>query len=122
MDAAGETAANQGDDKSPIANNAPTRSRSPSASNTDADEEDRRHQDKDDSEDNADEEEDENEGGDEDEEDESDEEDEEPRLKYAYLTKHLKSVYRNGDATSTFLVAGDKMVKWFLLWGLHRLG
>lgn len=46
---------------------------------------------------------------DEDEED-SDEEDEEPRLKYAYLTKHLGSVYRNGDATSTFLVAGDKMV------------
>lgn len=41
---------------------------------------------------------------------ESDEEDEEPRLKYAYLSKHLGSVYRNGDATSTFLVAGDKMV------------
>ncbi len=40
-----------------------------------------------------------------------DEEDEEPRLKYASLTKHLKSVYRNGDATSTFLVAGDKMVR-----------
>ena len=39
------------------------------------------------------------------------EEDEEPRLKYASLTKHLKSVYRNGDATSTSLVAGDKMVK-----------
>lgn len=38
------------------------------------------------------------------------EEDEEPRLKYASLTKHLKPVYRNGDATSTFLVAGDKMV------------
>lgn len=42
--------------------------------------------------------------------DESDEEDEEPKLKYAYLSKHLGSVYRNGDATSTFLVAGDKMV------------
>ena len=40
----------------------------------------------------------------------SEEEDEEPRLKYASLTKHLKPVYRNGDATSTFLVAGDKMV------------
>lgn len=39
-----------------------------------------------------------------------DEENEEPRLKYAYLTKHLGSVYRNGDATSTFVVAGDKMV------------
>ena len=38
------------------------------------------------------------------------EEDEEPRLKYASLTKHLTAVYRNGDATSTFLVAGDKMV------------
>ena len=38
------------------------------------------------------------------------EEDEEPRLKYASLTKHLKPVYRNGDATSAFLVAGDKMV------------
>lgn len=37
--------------------------------------------------------------------------DDEPRLKYAYLTKHLGSVYRNGDATSTFLVAGDKMVR-----------
>ena len=37
-------------------------------------------------------------------------EDEEPRLKYASLTKHLTPVYRNGDATSTFLVAGDKMV------------
>ncbi|KAJ5132866.1 hypothetical protein N7448_007024 [Penicillium atrosanguineum] len=46
----------------------------------------------------------------EEEEEESDEEDEEPRLKYAYLTKHLGSVYRNGDAASTFLVAGDKMI------------
>lgn len=39
------------------------------------------------------------------------EEDEEPRLKYASLTKHLKPVYRNGDMTSAFLVAGDKMVR-----------
>ena len=39
------------------------------------------------------------------------EEEEEPRLKYASLTSHLKPVYRNGDATSTFLVAGDKMVR-----------
>lgn len=38
------------------------------------------------------------------------EEEEEPRLKYEALTKYLKSVYRNGDATSAFLVAGDKMV------------
>ena len=41
---------------------------------------------------------------------EEEEEDEEPRLKYSPLTKHLKPVYRNGDATSAFLVAGDKMV------------
>lgn len=46
----------------------------------------------------------------EDEDEDEEDEDEEPRLKYAYLTKHLGSVYRNGDATSTFLVAGDKMV------------
>lgn len=51
---------------------------------------------------------------DEDEEEESDEEDEEeeePKLKYARLTQHLGPVYRNGDATSAFLVAGDKMVR-----------
>ena len=41
---------------------------------------------------------------------EEEEEEEEPRLKYASLTKQLKAVYRNGDATSAFLVAGDKMV------------
>lgn len=52
-----------------------------------------------------------NEAGDEDDDNEDeDEEDEEPQLKYAYLTKHLGSVYRNGDATSCFLSAGDKMV------------
>lgn len=45
------------------------------------------------------------------EEEEEDEEDEEPKLKYARLTQHLGSVYRNGDATSAFLVAGDKMVR-----------
>lgn len=39
-----------------------------------------------------------------------DEEEEEPKLKYARLTSYLGPVYRNGDATSTFLVAGDKMV------------
>lgn len=48
---------------------------------------------------------------DEDEEEEEEEEDEEPRLKYARLTQHLNGVYRNGDATSSFLVAGDKMVR-----------
>jgi vacuolar protein sorting-associated protein 41 len=44
------------------------------------------------------------------EEDEDEEEEEEPRLKYAPLTKNLSSLYRNGDATSSFLVGGDKMV------------
>jgi hypothetical protein len=52
------------------------------------------------------EEEDEDEDGD----DDQEEEEEEPRLKYARLTQHLGPVYRNGDATSAFLVAGDKMV------------
>lgn len=45
-----------------------------------------------------------------DEEEEEEEEDEEPRLKYARLTQHLAAVYRNGDSTSAFLVAGDKMI------------
>jgi predicted RNA polymerase sigma factor len=47
---------------------------------------------------------------DQDEEDDDEEEDEEPRLKYVYATKCLPSLYRGGDATSTFRVAGDKMV------------
>ncbi|KAJ9611466.1 Vacuolar protein sorting-associated protein 41 [Cladophialophora chaetospira] len=47
---------------------------------------------------------------DESEEDESEDEEEEPRLKYATLTRNVSSLYRNGDATSTFHVAGDKMV------------
>ena len=44
--------------------------------------------------------------------DDDDEEDadEEPKLKYSRLTSNLLPVYRNGDATSTFMVAGDKMV------------
>lgn len=50
------------------------------------------------------------ESGDDDDDDEEDE-DEEPLLRYARLTQHLSGVYRNGDATSSFLVAGDKMVK-----------
>ena len=41
---------------------------------------------------------------------EGEEEDEEPRLKYASLTKSISSLYRHGDATSSFLAAGDKMV------------
>lgn len=44
------------------------------------------------------------------EESDGDEEEDEPKLKYARLTSHLAPVYRNGDATSAFLVAGDKMV------------
>lgn len=47
---------------------------------------------------------------DEDEDEDEDDEEEEPKLKYARLTSHLGAVYRNADATSTFLVVGDKMV------------
>lgn len=46
---------------------------------------------------------------DESDEDEDDEEEKEPRLKYATLTKNVSPIYRNGDSTSTFLVAVDKM-------------
>lgn len=61
--------------------------------------------------DTADETETEDRDNDEDEEDEEEEEEEdEPKLKYARMTGHLTQVYRNGDATSCFLVAGDKMV------------
>ncbi|TGJ84627.1 hypothetical protein E0Z10_g4139 [Xylaria hypoxylon] len=59
----------------------------------------------------GDEEDDEDEDEDEDEEEEEEEEDDdEPRLKHVRLTQHLGAVYRNGDSTSAFLVAGDKMV------------
>lgn len=49
----------------------------------------------------------------EEEEDDSDgdDADDEPKLKYTRLTSSLGPVYRNGDATSTFMVAGDKMVR-----------
>ena len=43
---------------------------------------------------------------------EEEEEDEEPLLKYASLTKSLRAVYKNGDATSAFFVAGDKMASY----------
>lgn len=43
--------------------------------------------------------------------DEDEDEEDEPRLKYTSLTKNFKPLYRNGDATSAFLVAGDKMVR-----------
>lgn len=42
-------------------------------------------------------------------EDEGEDEEEEPHLKYATLTKSVSPLYRNGDATSTFMVTGDKM-------------
>lgn len=45
-----------------------------------------------------------------DDDDDDDDVDEEPKLKYSRLTSNLGPVYRNGDATSTFVVAGDKMV------------
>lgn len=47
-----------------------------------------------------------------DEDEDEEEEDEEPRLKYAYVTRYLSSLYRNGDATSAFLAGGDKMVRY----------
>jgi hypothetical protein len=47
---------------------------------------------------------------DQEEEGEDEDEEEEPRLKYAQISKRLSSLYRNGDAVSAFLVAGDKMV------------
>ncbi|KAH0109814.1 WD domain-containing protein, partial [Aureobasidium melanogenum] len=43
-------------------------------------------------------------------EDGDDEEEDEPHLKYDKLTAALVSVYRNGDATSSLFVAGDKMI------------
>jgi hypothetical protein len=42
--------------------------------------------------------------------DEDGDDEEEPKLKYAKLTGSLANVYRNGDSTSAFIVAGDKMV------------
>lgn len=41
---------------------------------------------------------------------EEEETEDEPRLKYKKLTSLLKNVYRNGDATSSFVVVGDKMI------------
>ena len=43
-------------------------------------------------------------------EEEDEEEEDEPKLKYTKLTGSLSSVYRNGDATSAFMVGGDKVV------------
>jgi TATA-binding protein-associated factor Taf7 len=71
----------------------------------DEDNEEEEEEEEDDDDDEADDDDDDDEDDEED-----DDEDEEPRLKYARLTQHLNGVYRNGDATSAFLVAGDKMV------------
>ncbi|KAH1339619.1 hypothetical protein KXV68_005541 [Aspergillus fumigatus] len=46
----------------------------------------------------------------EDDDDDDDDDEDEPQLKYLYLTKNLYAVYRNGDATSSFFTAGDKMI------------
>lgn len=107
MDAPDTTTASQaGSNKS---KQAPSTARSRSPTNTIPNELDRRHQGSDDDSNAGDD----SQGDEEEEEEDSDEEDEEePRLKYAYLTKHLKPVYRNGDATSSFLAAGDKMVRY----------
>lgn len=43
--------------------------------------------------------------------DEEEGQDEEPKLKYSRLTGSLGAVYRAGDSSSAFLVAGDKMVR-----------
>ena len=53
---------------------------------------------------------------DDDEDDDDDDEEEEAKLKYARLTSNLGGLYRNGDATSAFVVAGDKMVPLPQLW------
>ncbi|KAI1499059.1 hypothetical protein F5X99DRAFT_391133 [Biscogniauxia marginata] len=73
----------------------------------DEDEEENEDEDEGDGEDDGD---DQDEGVDEEEEEEEEDEEDEPKLKYARLTPHLNAVYRNGDATSAFLVAGDKMI------------
>jgi hypothetical protein len=106
MDAPGATPANESAVQgTPEHSTSTARSRSPTDSTQDP--QDRDQPDDDDNSNGSDPDEDD----DENEEDESEDEEDEPRLKYAYLTKHLGSVYRNGDATSSFLVAGDKMVR-----------
>ncbi len=56
-------------------------------------------------------------------EEDDEEEEDEPKLKYARLTSSLLSIYRNGDATSAFMVAGDKMVgrRRCYLWSIAEL-
>ncbi|RVD80736.1 uncharacterized protein DFL_008629 [Arthrobotrys flagrans] len=43
-------------------------------------------------------------------EDDDEGEEEEPKLKYVRLTSSMGNVYRNGDATSAAIVAGDKLI------------
>jgi vacuolar protein sorting-associated protein 41 len=50
----------------------------------------------------------------EEEDEDGEDEDEEPRLKYIRLTRQLPTIYRGGDATSTFVAAGDKLVCYLL--------
>jgi hypothetical protein len=58
--------------------------------------------------------------GDDDDDDDEDADDDgpndEPKLKYTRLTSSLGAVYRSGDSTSSFMVAGDKMVGHSLVW------
>ncbi|PHH50384.1 Vacuolar protein sorting-associated protein 41 -like protein [Ceratocystis fimbriata CBS 114723] len=75
----------------------------------DDDDNDNDNEDDEDEDDNSDEQSTEEESEDEDESEDSDEE-EEPQLKTARLTTNLGPIYRNGDATSAFLVGGDKMI------------
>jgi hypothetical protein len=48
------------------------------------------------------------------EDEENDAQNEEPKLKYTRLTASLGAVYRSGDSTSSFMVAGDKMVRCYV--------
>lgn len=82
-------------------------------SNGDEEEEEEEEEDEEDDDDDdeeEDDEEEEEEEEDEDDDDDDEEEEEEPQLKSTRLTQHLGAVYRNGDATSACLVAGDKMI------------
>jgi hypothetical protein len=56
-----------------------------------------------------------------DDDEEEDDADEEPKLKYSRLTSNLLPIYRNGDATSSFMVAGDKMVRMAVTLRKHML-
>jgi hypothetical protein len=93
----------EGDHNATAAAHSPKNDPSSDAKDAEVDEDDEEDED----EEEEDEDEDEDDG---EEEDEDDDEEDEPQLKYARLTQHLGAVYRNGDATSAFLVAGDKMV------------